>query len=140
MTDDPRRDSELADFLRRLDGDPPFDAIDWEQLRGRISARAKLPLARLRRGVAWWNYTARWARAAIPLAAAAVLAVVVTFPNAFRSDMQTQQSRAAASILEREGLALAVTGDVPEREVFDAVVGPTDKDWLLEAVMEGGER
>lgn len=139
MTNDPDRDSELVDALRRSEGNPPFEAVDWDRLHGTISARAKLPLARLRRGLVWWDYTARWARAAIPLAAVAAITVLATLPRGFDSDMATGGSLADASLLEREGLALAVTGDVLEREVFDVVVGPTDREWLLEAVMEGGE-
>lgn len=138
MTNEPERDSNLADALRRAEGEPPFAAVDWSRLQRRISERASLPLARLKRGVVWWDYTARWARAAIPLAVAAALVVLATLPGDVDSSRAARGS--AAGLLEREGLALAWTGDVPEREVFDAVVGPTDREWLLETLMEGGER
>src|SRR4051812_16882473 len=63
------RDPQLAAALRDAYGEPP--EADWNALRGRISARAELPLARMRHA-----QPRRWRplRALVPLAAAAGIA------------------------------------------------------------------
>lgn len=63
------RDPALAAALRDAYGDPP--EVDWEGLRGRITAQAELPLARMRRSGGGWR---RPLRALVPLAAAAGIA------------------------------------------------------------------
>jgi len=140
MRKEPSRDPQLAEALNRLEGGPPIDAVDWDRLQGAISAQARLPLVRLRRAISWWDYTARWAGAAVPLAAAAILVIVATLPSVLNSDAPMQGNSPGASLLEREGLAQAVAGDIPERDVFEAVVGPTDGEWLRDGAMEGGEQ
>ena len=65
----PERDPQLAAALRDAYGDPP--EIDFAALRGRVTAQAELPLARMRRTQprGW-----RPLRALVPLAAAAGIA------------------------------------------------------------------
>jgi hypothetical protein len=67
--DEITRDPELAALLRGAAPEPPVDDVDWERLRGAVSARAELPLARLRRDA---PRPRRW----LPLSAAAAIAAV----------------------------------------------------------------
>jgi hypothetical protein len=46
--DETTRDPRLAAALRRAEGEPPYDQVDWEAMRGSVNARAELALARLR--------------------------------------------------------------------------------------------
>jgi hypothetical protein len=41
-------DPRLAAALRDVHGDPPEHEVDWDRMQGAISAKAELPLARLR--------------------------------------------------------------------------------------------
>jgi hypothetical protein len=77
ITRDPPRDAELAARLRELETTRPGDRVDWTRLRRTTLVRAADALARLRQRGSWWEYAARWARPAIPLAAAAGLALAV---------------------------------------------------------------
>jgi hypothetical protein len=67
---EPERDPELGGLLREIAGPQP--SVDWEALRGRITASAELPLARARR--ARRGTVSPLMRALLPLAAAAGLA------------------------------------------------------------------
>ena len=75
--DEPPRDEQLAELLRRGIGDVPVGAVDWEALAARITSA--LPS---RASLAWWSYTDRWSRRIIPLAIAASLVGIVTLWNA----------------------------------------------------------
>jgi hypothetical protein len=70
---DPPRDPEVGAWLR---ASAPPDVDGLAGLRAAIRERAALPLA-ARRVPRWWEVAAGWARPAIPLAAAAGLALAV---------------------------------------------------------------
>jgi hypothetical protein len=74
ITRDPPRDRELAARLLAVEGEGR-EIRDAARLRAAILARAELPLARLRLQPFWWEYAARWARPAVPVALAASLAL-----------------------------------------------------------------
>ncbi|MEJ7810830.1 MAG: hypothetical protein WKG32_10520 [Gemmatimonadaceae bacterium] len=140
------RDPRLSAELRRVEGDLPLERVDWAAMRRTAAERAALPLARLRRGRAWWEYAAGWARTAVPAAVAAgiLLAAVLARGNDSSDSQSVAPSSAVASApagasAARDALESAVTRNVAERGFVDAVVGPVDSAWLLEAVA-GGER
>ena len=128
-THEPPRDPELARALRGLEGEPPLDAVDWERLHARILAQARPALARLRARPLWWDHAARWGRIAIPLAAAAGLAIAVSLPRG--TEFAATESEAGSPT----ALAVAYLSGAPPRETADAIVGATDGDWMLGEVM-----
>jgi len=65
---EPRRDVELAALLRRVTGDVPVGAVNWDALATRI-ARG-IPA---RTASTWRSYAERWERRMLPLAFAASL-------------------------------------------------------------------
>lgn len=81
ITRDPPRDPEIAAWLSLAAGGGPDEAAQLGPLRNSIRARAAMPLARLRQRPHWWDVAARWARPAIPMAAAASLALAVLVGN-----------------------------------------------------------
>ena len=115
------RDPELERALRRLEGDPPLEAVDWERLRRRVVVGADPALARLRARSRWWDYAARWGRIAIPIAAAAAIAVALMTPQGVEA--------------ERSDLESAYLSGAPAAEAVDQLVGAVDRDWLLGEVL-----
>jgi hypothetical protein len=108
--DEIERDPVLADALRGAGDEPP--AVDWDALRGRVSAGAQLPLARRRHGRA----AGRGLRVLLPLAAAAgIAAVAVTAVP----DRAPALSRADQALVE-EILDLSVPGEVGALMAGDA--------------------
>jgi negative regulator of sigma E activity len=81
LTRDPPRDPEIAAWLSLAANEAVGEVARLEPLRQSIRARAVMPLARLRQRPHWWEVTARWARPAIPMAAAASLALAVLVGN-----------------------------------------------------------
>jgi hypothetical protein len=78
ITRDPPHDAELAAAMAGIDRAAAADPSELDRLREAILARAELPLARLRlRPRAWWQVAAGWAGAAVPLSAAAGVALVL---------------------------------------------------------------
>lgn len=72
---------ELREHLRHSTPVPPVDEVAWDDLARTIEARAEPLLLARRRRLPWWRHTSRWARAGIPLAAAAVLALALLVPR-----------------------------------------------------------
>lgn len=117
MTDfdrDPTPDPELESALRSL-GPPPVEA-DWERLRRSVNERAALPLARRRTASRSGRFPG-WARAALPAAAAATVALAVLLP-AGRSDVPGEEESAPA-VAVAPGTPMAD----PEMELLYAAVG-----------------
>jgi hypothetical protein len=130
---EPIRDPRLEDALRSLEGEASMSEADWERLRAAIAARSEITLARLRRGGTWWEFAASWGRAAIPLAAAAGIALATFLPKAAGPG-----EGSGAPALNRTGLAMVLTGEAPEGEIVQAAISGTDERWLEETVL--GER
>jgi hypothetical protein len=138
MNFEPERDHELSEALRRLEGDARLDEAAWNRLRAGIAARAARHLARPIEADTWWECIAGWARTAIPLAAAVGLIFIVLTQRDIDSGGQTA-AIADPGVVERGGLAMLISGEVREQEAVAAIVGPSDRDWLVESVMGGSE-
>ena len=121
MTDpldrDPERDPVLASLMRATEPDVAA-TVDWEGLRGRISDRAALSLARRRRSRRPWVF------GAIATAAAAVgIALVI----------RTHSPPPPA-------VTGPVLGAATEQELERLISGRAEADALLQAVLEAPER
>jgi hypothetical protein len=119
MSTEPARDPELAALLRRAAGDPP--PADLERLRSAVTARAELPLARLRR-------PARVGRRAwLPLGIAASVAAALTL--ALRPDprpLPAEEQRVVEAIVDAsipENVDLMISGDAARGALLAAAVG-----------------
>jgi len=65
---DPPRDEALGALLRRVEGEVPVRAVDWDALAARIAR--SLPG---RASLTWWSYAERWSQRLLPIAFAASL-------------------------------------------------------------------
>src|SRR5262249_44809151 len=124
---DPARDPALAAALRRRD----FVVSDTDTLRRAIAASARERLARFEGGEgredAWWDWTARWARAAIPIACAAgLVGVATTAMLALPAAEEQQALRAPVATF-----ATVASPDVNATQLIDSLVGPATHDWVL---------
>lgn len=131
MSDDLERDPAIADALRDLGAGAPAGSVDWGALHRNILRNAEGPLARLRRPSPWWQYMAGWGRAAIPLAMAAILALLTLLPL----NGDTERLAGQEMVDDRDALTMVVTGEMPEPEAVSAVLGTNDRDRLLESLM-----
>lgn len=124
---DPSRDPQLVAALRRRDA----VVSDTDTLRRSIAASARDRLARLERGDVngdqWWDWTARWARAAIPIACAAgLVGVAVTAMLALPAAEEQQALRAPVV-----AFATVASPDASPAQLIDSLVGPATHDWVL---------
>ena len=120
------RDSELERALRALEGEASLPEADWERLRATIASRSVFALANLRRGGTWWEFTARWGRFAVPIAAAAAIALASLLPRSLGP---------GDASADRAGLAMVVTGEAPEGEIVQAAVYGPDERWIEDTVL-----
>jgi negative regulator of sigma E activity len=82
ITRDPPRDAELADAMAGVYGALPARPAELDRLRSAIVAGAKPGLALLAQPPrVWWEVAAGWSRAAVPLAAAAGVALAMLIGN-----------------------------------------------------------
>jgi hypothetical protein len=120
MTDDFSRDPALAAALHDAAG-APAPEVDWEALCARISADARMPLARLRQP----RRTAVRLRALLPLAAVAGVAglALSTIPDR-RPPAVTPQERTEIQAALRESLpdqvALLISGEAAEAALLES--------------------
>ena len=139
-----RSDDELRAIMRSLDdrdGDRQLGAEQGEALRDRIMSSARWTLAtRQRRTV--WDYSAHWARAAVPVALAASIlaaAVLVRAPrmpiDGVGGDATTvaHQSGDGVETVGRD----AAYGQLGSAEMLDSLVGPATRDALYTRVLRG---
>lgn len=113
--------------LRHAAGEPPLEEVDWDALRSSIGARAALPLARRRAGAQ--RSGTRWARALIPLAAAASVALAVWLGGAGTGEPDAGSHTAAAPAAQTPEEVLRL--DVSEQEFRQLVSGRADPEALL---------
>jgi hypothetical protein len=121
LTRDPERDPRLAALLGASEPE-----IDWDGLRGRISAQAELPLARRRRGRSGRPV---WVRSLLPLAAAAGIAGAAlgldpggTRASALSAEEQAMVNEIAESALPGD-LAPLLSGQAAQEALLEAVAG-----------------
>lgn len=138
MNQEPERDLELTEALRRLEGDADLDEAGWKRLRASIASGAVRHFATPREPIAWWEYIAGWARPALPLAAAVGVLLLLLAQLDLGTNQQSDRG-VDPSIVERDGLAMLVSGDVREQEAVSAIVGPGDRGQVVESVMGGAE-
>ncbi|MGH7682421.1 MAG: hypothetical protein ACRENN_10615, partial [Candidatus Eiseniibacteriota bacterium] len=136
MNREPERDQELSEALRQLEGGATLNDADWNRLRAGIHARAARFFTRPAAPLTWWETMAGWARAAVPLAAAA--GVFLVFLMLQETGLGTSMSpQRDAGDLESGELAFLVSGDVQVQDAVGDIVGPSDPSSLAESVMEG---
>lgn len=134
LSADPPRDPELARALREASPDAPLHRVDWARLHATIDARAAAVLAR--RGQPWWAYAAGWSRAAVPLAAAAcvaLLALLATAPSTGGVGDEPVRVATSSSPVMEEALSTGLTD--PDRALL---TGEGD-DWLLQTALPAPE-
>jgi hypothetical protein len=120
---DPSRDAELAGALRRRDA----ISSDTDTLRRVIAASARERLQRLEGGDRWWDWTARWSHAAIPIACAAGLVGVAATAMLALPAVEEQQALRAPVV----AFAAVASPDVNGAQLTDSLVGPATHDWVL---------
>ena len=122
---DPPRDVALAAALRRRDA----AVSDTDTLRRAISASARERLARLAAvdGDQWWDWTARWSHAAIPIACAAGLVGVAVTAMLALPAVEEQQALRAPVV----AFAAVASPEVTGTQLTDSLVGPATHDWVL---------
>jgi hypothetical protein len=122
---DPPRDAALAAALRRHDA----AVSDTDTLRRAIAARARERLARLEAGDGdqWWDWTARWSHAAIPIACAAGLVGVAITAMLALPAVEEQQALRAPVV----AFAAVASPEVTGTQLTDSLVGPATHDWVL---------
>ncbi|MBA3658778.1 MAG: hypothetical protein H0W67_04205 [Gemmatimonadales bacterium] len=125
------RDPQVAAALRGLDDPATRSRADWTRLEGRLRWAAHRPLLALRRGGAWWEEAAHWARTVIPLAAAAGLAALLLIARA------GGKADADAALATDAPTFYGALGDSDsERQLVDATMGTLQAD-LAVADTEG---
>jgi len=110
---------------------PALSGDDWESLRGRVTDACELPLARRRRAAHPRRAQAlKWLRPALPLAAAALLLILLWSPlDGPRSGDNGQSADLTAA--ER-----ALLADVSDAEFAQLVSGAADAEALLLIAVE----
>jgi hypothetical protein len=134
-------DDELRAMLRSLDardGDSQLGAEHGEALRDRIMSSAKWTLAaRQRRTV--WDYSAQWARAAVPVALAASILAALVLIRAPEMPTEGGETTVAYDATDDAQTAVrnAAYGQVGSAEMLDSLVGPATRDALYTRVLRG---
>lgn len=152
MNDRRRSDADQADMpsylemLREASGAVPDETINWHAFHSRLSARAELPMARLRHpSVAsaseqsgpshqvafpithsWWEYAARWSR----LTVAASLAAGVALVAVVRMSPKEPLDAPATSIIA------TTAGDIDRtRAAFESAVVGRTATWTIDSAL-----
>ena len=140
---EPDRDLQLARAIRDAEGPAPGRAR-LELLRARIAAAAMAALE-ARRERAWWEWTSRWARTEVALAAAAtIVAAVIGGATTIGRGEITSDTTVASTTLTRQASSAesvdsvatrAVTAGASSEQVMNALVGPASGEWLFTAAV-----
>jgi len=139
-----KSDDELRAMLRSLDardGDSQLGAERGEALRDRIMSSARWTLATRQRRT-MWDYSAQWARAAVPVALAASIVAAVILVRA--PGMPSEPSEETTVAYEagddvHTAVRSAVYGQLGSAEMLDSLVGPATRDALYTRVLRGAQ-
>lgn len=123
------RDRLVEAALHRLEDPVARADADWARLEGRIRWSAQGVLRRLRGDGSWWEETARWARAAIPLGVAAGIAALLAISH---SPVAGPELEGGSTSVEAPSLFGALAGAAGERELLDAAIGSVSADMMLD--------
>jgi hypothetical protein len=129
---DPVRDWEIRDALRATA--PVPNDVDWTRLRRSIEDRATLELAR-RRAARVRRERARWMRPLVPAAAAAGLAVVITFQALMPLRGGADDSVEATGIAALRPVFEEVLGAPLTEAELDLLLGEVNADRLVVAAL-----
>ena len=137
-------DDEIRAMLRSLDAEDRNSHLGIERgeaLRDRIIANARRSMAaRHRRTV--WDYSARWARAAVPVGiAASILAAGLLLRDPYP---QVERAVEPAALSDAGDEVHAVMrsvayGQASSAEMLDSLVGPATRDALTSRVLRGAQ-
>lgn len=119
-------DRAVTSALRRVVGEPPYDAVDWDALAHRIQA-AVAARPRAVRVLRWWELAAGWTRVAVSLAAAASIAAFALAVTAGPTEVTTS---------EPATLMGAVTGAVPDQALVASAGGSTTESFAAEVLAQ----
>jgi len=122
---DPVLNTEEQQALDSLLAEPELSAGEWDSLRDRIERACELPLARRRQAIRPRRAAvAKWLRPALPLAAAALLLIVLST----QLDLGTGDRQPGGELGVAERTLLA---DVSDAEFAQLVSGEADAAALL---------
>ena len=138
-------DDELRGLLRSLDAedrDSHLGVERGEALRDEIISSARRTMsARHRRTV--WDYSARWARAAVPVGiAASILAAALLLRDPYAGVERAAAPSAAVSETGDEVHSVmrsVAYGEAGSAEMLDSLVGPATRDALYTRVLRGAQ-
>lgn len=107
----------------------PAEEPAWDALHAAIMSRAALPLARIRaahhENVEWWEPASHWARAALPLAIAASIALIIGLSRFRELPVQT-----AATPSVRAAFVRVVASSEEDGNLLHALIGSaSDESW-----------
>ena len=135
-------DDELRAMLRSLDAEDRNGHLGIERgqaLRDRIIANARRTMAaRHRRTV--WDYSARWARAAVPVGiAASIFAVGLLIRDPYAEVERSVGPTTVAEIGDEVHAVMrsVAYGQASSTEMLDSLVGPATRDALTSRVLRG---
>lgn len=140
-------DDELRAKLRSLDSadaDTELGNEHAEALRARIVSSARRTMAaRQRRSM--WDYSARWARAAVPVGLAASIlaaAALLRAPDSAGTNPNGTETVVTYEYSDDDPagtLRNFASGQVGSAEMLDSLVGPATRDALYSRVLRGAQ-
>ena len=136
-------DEEIKAMLRAVDETESGARLDEARsgaLHARIMAGAASRLAELRRQRTLWDYSARWSRAAVPMAVAASIlagALWVRVADTTASEATTVAATEGDAAVARRVMSDGVIRTVATTEMLDSLVGPVTSDALMAGLLGG---
>jgi hypothetical protein len=129
LMNEPPRDPQLAEALRRVEAGP--DTVDADLLRQRIVAAARPRLARLRSPAPrWWEWLDRWMPVALSAGVAASLIAALLLSGA--GDIGGSAGYTAEVFPESTLVNAAYSEEVGGEQVAASLIAPQGGDWLFE--------
>lgn len=125
----PERDRRIREALQRRERP---SAGDDAALTARVLRAAEPLLSERRQASApWWQWTAAWARFAVPVGLAATLAAGILLVRSGEPPTAAGEEIAAAEEITESALVLGWNGGGGRAELAGALVEPATDAWLL---------